>query len=412
ALEDFEKLPSSCKSPEKESEPSTAKDLEPGPKDSNEPSLDNWGLSDGDIEAAAAEFEKSMKTMLGQDEELLRQWNEFAEQAASSNPDLANGGNESLPENVEAFEAHLLKTMKDIAENAKEMSGSHYTSPFMNGNKPIPPSKDDELPGEPNNTSTATVIDNLTSTDNPTTTGYMTTEDSTTTTTTKTRNKVLLQTAVTGSQRSYITNSLKKGLGLVPIRTETLNLNTFGDDHFKKRRCDIVQLSLKGNSDNRKITALCFPSLCSPLTTTIDLSLYPHLQELQLSDLNIIEGRQNDSSIDILIAADYYFDILTGEMVRGESGPVAVNSDFGWVVTGPTSDTESCSKVSGVHLLIEEQCSLLTPSSFALREDESELSKCLSQFWEIESMGINEEKVTKEEFLKDIRYLENEARYE
>jgi hypothetical protein len=43
-------------------------------------------LSEGDIEAAAAEFEKSMKTMLGQDEELLRQWNEFAEQAASSNP--------------------------------------------------------------------------------------------------------------------------------------------------------------------------------------------------------------------------------------------------------------------------------------------------------------------------------------
>lgn len=124
ALDDFEKLPSSCKGPEKESEPSTAKDLEQGPKDSNDPSLDKWGLSEGDIEAAAAEFEKSMKTMLGQDEELLRQWNEFAEQAASSNPDLANGGNESLPENVEAFEAHLLKTMKDIAENAKEMSNT------------------------------------------------------------------------------------------------------------------------------------------------------------------------------------------------------------------------------------------------------------------------------------------------
>ena len=94
------------------------------------------------------------------------------------------------------------------------------------------------------------------------------------------------------------------------------------------------------------------------------------MQDLQLSDLKILEGRQSDSSIDILIGADYYFNILTGEMVQGESGPVAVNSDFGWVVTGPTSDTESCSKVSGVHLLIEEQCSLSTPSSFALREDE------------------------------------------
>jgi hypothetical protein len=86
----------------------------------------------------------------------------------------------------------------DITNHAicEASKGSHYTSHFMNGNKPIPPSKDDELPGEPNNTSTATVIDSLTSTDNPITTGYMTTEDSTTTTTTKTRNKVLLQTAV------------------------------------------------------------------------------------------------------------------------------------------------------------------------------------------------------------------------
>ena len=38
--------------------------------------------------------------------------------------DGANGGDMPLPENVEAFEAHLLKTMKDIAENANDMSVS------------------------------------------------------------------------------------------------------------------------------------------------------------------------------------------------------------------------------------------------------------------------------------------------
>ena len=38
--------------------------------------------------------------------------------------DVANGGDMPLPENVEAFEAHLLKTMKDIAENANDMSVS------------------------------------------------------------------------------------------------------------------------------------------------------------------------------------------------------------------------------------------------------------------------------------------------
>ena len=70
----------------------------------------------------------------------------------------------------------------------------------------------------------------------------------TTTTVSKERRSVLLQTAITtvqssngsksvtarllfdsGSQRSYITSSLKAKLGLVPVKRETLNLNTFGD---------------------------------------------------------------------------------------------------------------------------------------------------------------------------------------
>ena len=33
-----------------------------------------------------------------------------------------------------------------------------------------------------------------------------------------------------GSQRSYATNHLKKRLGLQPVKKETLNLNTFGQD--------------------------------------------------------------------------------------------------------------------------------------------------------------------------------------
>ena len=79
-------MPSSCKTSAKESELDSAKDAKLAPQDSNEPSFDNWGLSESDIEATAAEFEKSMKMLLGQDDELLRQWNEFAEKAACPNP--------------------------------------------------------------------------------------------------------------------------------------------------------------------------------------------------------------------------------------------------------------------------------------------------------------------------------------
>ena len=99
----------------------------------------------------------------------------------------------------------------------------------------------------------------------------------TTTTSAKGPYKVLLQTAATyakgfnnsspvllrilldsGSQRSYVTTALKERLKLAPLKTETLNLNTFGDDRFTKQRCDLVKLSLHGKEDNVEISALCF----------------------------------------------------------------------------------------------------------------------------------------------------------
>ena len=54
-----------------------------------------------------------------------------------------------------------------------------------------------------------------------------------------------------GSQRSYITDSLKTRLGLSSIRKERLNLNTFGNSKFKPQSCDVVKVYLRkpGNED-------------------------------------------------------------------------------------------------------------------------------------------------------------------
>ena len=252
----------------------------------------------------------------------------------------------------------------------------------------------------------------------------------TTTTAAKTRQQVLLQTAVTyanspngtnsipvrilldsGSQRSYITDSLRKRLGLPTIRTETLNLNTFGKDDFAKQQCDMVQLSLKGNDRDRLITVLCFPKICSPLTTTINPSQYPHLAQLKLSDLNIVAGDHLNSNIDVLLGADYYFDVCNGEIVRGSSGPVAMNSAFGWIVCGPTTDYEESGDCS-MNLMIEKQGSLSIPGSFERKDNDCELSKSLHKFWEIESMGIQERQEDKNDFLEEVQFNETEHRYE
>jgi len=131
----------------------------------------------------------------------------------------------------------------------------------------------------------------------------------TTTTSVKGPYKVLLQTAATyaqglnnlspvpvqilldsGSQRSYVTTALKERLKLAPLKTETLNLNTFGNDRFTKQRCDLVKLSLRGKEDDVEISALCFPKICSPLSTSLDLSRYPHLQGLDFADASVVDG--------------------------------------------------------------------------------------------------------------------------
>ena len=49
-----------------------------------------------------------------------------------------------------------------------------------------------------------------------------------------------------GSQRSYITSSLKSRLGLSTCKKETVHLNTFAQDQFKKQSCEGVRLDLQG----------------------------------------------------------------------------------------------------------------------------------------------------------------------
>ena len=139
-----------------------------------------------------------------------------------------------------------------------------------------------------------------------------------------------------GSQRSCVTESLKNKLGLVPEKTEVLNLNTFGDDKFRKQRCD----QLQGQTKDIEIMALCFPKICTPLSMTLDFKRYPHLDGLVPADQSLLDDSVTD--IDILIGADYYFEIILGEIRRGDNGPVAVQSEFGWLISGNAQ--ESCTE--------------------------------------------------------------------
>ena len=168
----------------------------------------------------------------------------------------------------------------------------------------------------------------------------------------KTRNNILLQTARSraytfdnqlvpvrilldsGSQCSYITNSLQARLKLVPLRQERLALNTFANTGCK-RDCNLIAVTLQGKrGEDIEIQALSFPAICSPLQTAVVVDQFPHLRDLDLADEDTDEGCSD--SIDILIGTDYYWQVVISDIIRGDTGPVALNSHFGWLVSGPT----------------------------------------------------------------------------
>eukprot|EP00794_Sanderia_malayensis_P015519 gene15519-biopygen11979 len=165
-------------------------------------------------------------------------------------------------------------------------------------------------------------------------------EESTSTMASKVREGVLLQTAQAivygddktkktkinilfdgGSQRSYITEELKKKLGLKGEKKETVNVNTFGTDKKIKNESELVTVNIEIDEGVIPIQALSFPTICSPITNSVCVSEYAHLAGLKLAD----SYNRKDKDINLLIGANYYFDFVTGEAIKGSTGPTAMS---------------------------------------------------------------------------------------
>eukprot|EP00112_Aurelia_sp_Birch-Aquarium-sp1_P024221 Seg755.3 transcript_id=Seg755.3/GoldUCD/mRNA.D3Y31 product="hypothetical protein" protein_id=Seg755.3/GoldUCD/D3Y31 len=238
--------------------------------------------------------------------------------------------------------------------------------------------------------------------------------ESTVTATVNGKNEVLLQTAQGyvygedkskkipvnilfdgGSQRSYMTGEVQRKLKLNAEGTETINLNTFGSQKSERKKCDLVRINLDVDGEEQpiNIAALCYPTICSPISSRIDLSDYPHLLGLRFADRNL--GERN-KRIDLLIGADYLYNVIIGEVVRGTSGPVAVSSKLGWLITGQTfSDTLTCSNVTS-NLTLDQNIEVVDIPDSEIQENETnendsqEITDSLKEFWKHESLGVSE----------------------
>ena len=75
--------------------------------------------------------------------------------------------------------------------------------------------------------------------------------------------------------------------------------------------------------------------------------------------------------IDILVGASFYWDFMTGEIIRGQSGPVALSSKLGYILSGSVGQVNNSS------------------STFA----------CVSHVLKVEFTGLNPKEINKSNLL-------------
>ena len=102
-----------------------------------------------------------------------------------------------------------------------------------------------------------------------------------------------------GSQRMYVTSCLSDKLNLPTLRTERLQIKTFGNKGSNEAICDIVQMGVETRSGEILfVTALVVPqpTTAQPIDPSGD-----HLRGLELADS---AGASDTLDVDVLIGSD------------------------------------------------------------------------------------------------------------
>ena len=142
----------------------------------------------------------------------------------------------------------------------------------------------------------------------------------------------------TGSQLTYISPKTRQVLKLPAIGKQTVVVKSFGKSESTKRM-DVVQFAVKSRDRNLNIYVKALVSdMCQPVEQQIinvAKESFVHLKGLPLADSN---PANEPLEIDILIGADHYWDFIQNRVVRGKTGPVALASQLGYILSGEIGD--------------------------------------------------------------------------
>ena len=102
---------------------------------------------------------------------------------------------------------------------------------------------------------------------------------------------------------------------------------TFGTNDEQLRSCDSIQLTVKPLDESMSIylNAHTVDTICSPIVNqqvNFAVRNYKHLHDLRLA--KNVTTENSSEEIEVLIGNDQMWNFFTGNVIRGQNGPVAM----------------------------------------------------------------------------------------
>ena len=197
-----------------------------------------------------------------------------------------------------------------------------------------------------------------------------------------------------GSQRSYVTTTVKDKLRLPSERKQTISVKTFGSTEENTQSVDVVHLCITTeHGDDVQLSAFVIPLICDPLQSQsiVHASVtHAHLRGLKLADYSTGE---DDIMVDILVGSDQYWQLVSEKVVRGEDGPTAIRQSLiGWVLSGPKNGAVQNDQQQN-NLVTTHVLKTATKPVDITNES---LDGSLQRFWDLESLGVRPRSVYEE----------------
>ncbi|XP_035233134.1 uncharacterized protein LOC118204951 [Stegodyphus dumicola] len=179
-----------------------------------------------------------------------------------------------------------------------------------------------------------------------------------------------------GSMRSFIIRDISEKCKLPVIRKETLSVFAFGVNQATEQTYNVVKVKLENRSKpslNIEIEALETNQIYATNLPFPDIpvsKINKDIVGLQLAD----SYEFCDKNIAVLIGADYYHEVITSRLKRFKNKLIFSETIFGWCLQGRT---DSNGKLLNMDIIVDDKL----------------VSTQLKQFWELETLGIEQGKM-------------------